>query len=194
MATQTRMTLAEYERLIASGHFSRWEADHGHRWHVELLEGELVDMSPMGDAHILAVEWLMYWGMSGLPRTKAVIRVQSPITLPDSNSVPEPDLVWLAPRNYRAETATAVDVLLLIEVADSSLVYDRNRKGRLYAEAGIPEYWLVNLLDRCVEMYREPNPHGYQQHQIYRSGDVLAPTAFPAHQLTLNDFFQSLPA
>ena len=194
MATQTRMTLAEYERLIASGHFSRWEADHGQRCHVELLEGELVDMSPMGDAHVLAVEWLMYWGMSGLPRRKAVIRVQSPVNLPESVSVPEPDLVWLTPRDYRTATATSADVLLVIEVADSSLASDRDRKGRLYAEAGIPDYWLVNLIDRCVEVFREPTPNGYRQNSIYRSGDMLAPAAFPNHQLALIDFFQSLPA
>jgi Uma2 family endonuclease len=123
--------------------------------------------------------------------SKAFVISQSPVILSD-NSQPEPDLVLLKPRDDRYSTAlpSPNDVLLLIEVADTTLDYDRRTKIPLYARAGIAEVWLVNLKDNSIEVYREPSAAGYKLILRPAAEDSISPTQFSAFSLKPEDLFR----
>lgn len=147
---------------------------------VELIDGEILDMMPIGPFHANAVRRLSYL-FSRISGGRWLVDAQHPVRL-NPGSEPQPDFVLLKPRAdfYTAHPEPA-DVFLLVEVADSSLVDDRKKKLPLYARAGIAEYWLVNLPDRTVEVYREPDraAASYKVALLARPGDTLAPAAFP---------------
>ncbi len=149
LATPKRFTLEEYHRLTELGFFH--EDDR-----VELIRGEIVQMAAKGTAHATCCRNLVR-ELSPLVMGLADPQCQDPITLP-SGSEPEPDfaLARLRPDHYRFGHPTPPDLLLVIEVADSSLEYDRNVKGQLYAEAKVSHFWIFNLLDHCLEAYSEP--------------------------------------
>src|SRR6185295_16514306 len=151
---------------------------------VELIKGEIVEMSPIGRRHVAFVAnlaQLLILRLAGL----AVVFTQSPVALADDTE-PQPDLAVLRRREppYKDREAWAEDVLLLIEVADSSLRYDRTTKLRLYAEAGIPEYWIVDCTTETVEVYRSPAAEGYQDVTRVAGTATLTLQAFPDIALT----------
>ncbi|MEX0704402.1 MAG: Uma2 family endonuclease [Planctomycetales bacterium] len=135
MNTGIRLTLEDYEDMVATGMFDgRW------RRRVEFIRGEIREMSPIGPAHDWVVSYLTRWSTDHLPAAVGDVRIQSSLRVPSLESVPEPDVVWYRPGSYRKRHPQAEDVQLLIEVADSSLAYDRGEKAGLYAAAGIAEY------------------------------------------------------
>jgi Uma2 family endonuclease len=146
--THHRFTVDDYEQMIEYGILT--ENDR-----VELIRGEIVTKKPIGDSHVACVNRLnrLFGRRVG---ESAIVSIQNPIRLPDSE--PEPDLALLRPRQdfYASGKPRPEDIFLVIEVADTTLDYDREDKRSLYAEAGIPEYWIVNLIDRCLEVYRQP--------------------------------------
>jgi hypothetical protein len=154
MATRVhhRFDVAEYERMIAEGILT--EEDD-----VELIRGEILAKMPIGSRHAACVKRLNRLLM-GIVGDLAIVGVQDPIRLADS--VPQPDVTLLRTRAdfYEADLPGAADVLLVVEVADTSLEFDRETKGRLYAEAGIACYWLVNLEDGVLEVFAEPGAGG----------------------------------
>jgi Uma2 family endonuclease len=164
-----RFTRDEYYRMAEAGLF-RDER-------VELLDGEIITMSPKLTPHAFAVNQLMYQLVTKLGST-AIVRVQDPIVL-NNWSEPEPDIAVCisVPDKYKRAHPKANQVLLVIEVAESSLVYDRTRKSRAYAASGIPEYWIVNLIDRRVEILTDSDKKTRSyRHQRYASvGDKLSP-------------------
>ena len=169
--TSTRLfTAQEYERMGEAGILGEDER-------VELLAGEIVEMSPIGKRHnasVMALDALLQQFF----RASAHIGVQGPIHL-DEISEPQPDLMVLRPRSdsYFDALPGPADVLLLIEVADRSLEDDRGRKLPLYAAAGIPEVWLVNLRDDLIEVFSRPIGETYQEaRQVARGGTVTAIT------------------
>jgi Uma2 family endonuclease len=152
--------------------------------HIELIEGEILEMAPIGfnhSGHLNRINKLF----SRLIPDDVVISVQNPLQLGDL-SEPEPDFMLLKPHNdfYSSRHPTADDVLLLIEVADSSLSFDQNQKLRLYARFNIPEYWLMNLNDACVEVYRQPHGECYGEKTTLRVGDTV--TLSQLNQVTIN--------
>src|SRR5262249_48453126 len=151
-----RFTVADYHRMAEAGILD--EDDR-----VELIEGEIVDMTPIGRRHQARVDHLAELFFRGLAE-KVIIRVQGSIRLSDL-SEPEPDLVLLRRRAdfYADADAGPADVLLIVEVADTSLPHDRDVKVPLYARAGIPEVWLVDLNGESVGVHREPGPQGYRE-------------------------------
>ncbi len=160
----------------------------GHGERVELLEGEIVAMSPAGDRHSACIVRLNR-AFAGLNiANRALVSVQSPIVT-SSTSEPEPDFTLLAFRDdlYDFGKPRPRDVLLLIEVADSSLDYDRGVKLPYYASLGIPEVWIANLRDDRIEVHTEPTPRGYRATRIYQRGDTISPTAFPDIEISVND-------
>lgn len=166
--TLRRWTRVEYERLIDLGVF------HGDP--IELIGGQLVVAEPQGAYHADAISAADHALRAVLP-TGWFVRVQAPVSL-DDESAPEPDLVVVAgrPGDYRA--AHPRHPALVIEVTDSSLYLDREHKGSLYARAVIEDYWIVNLVDRVLEVHRDPGPdsaapYGWR----YRSVTTLAPPA-----------------
>src|SRR2546423_6539954 len=148
-------TVAEYERMGEAGIFA---ADD----RVELIEGEIVEMSPIGKRHAACVDMLAELLRDQLQHS-VTIRVQNPIQL-DDYSEPQPDIAILKRREdfYRQALPQPADVLLIIEVCDTTLEYDRQIKLPLYARAGIPEVWLVNLTDEQIETYAQPAGDAYQ--------------------------------
>ena len=157
---------------------------------VELIRGEIVEMSPIGSRHIAFVNnlnQLLVVRLAG----RAIVSVQNPVVLADDTE-PQPDLAILRLRSepsYKDVEPHASDVLLLIEVAETSLSYDRSTKLRLYAEMGIPEYWVVNGPAASLEVYRLPGPGGYRDVRRVSGNATVTLQAFPDVALTTGEIF-----
>ena len=162
-----KFTRDEYYRMAEAGLF-RDER-------VELLDGEIITMSPQLTPHASTVNYLMYVLISKLGAT-ALVRVQAPIVL-NNWSEPEPDIAVCQPdpNRYLQEHPRADQVFLVVEVADTSLTYDRTRKAQAYSASGIPEYWIVNIPNRRIEILTDPDPatQSYRQQRHVLPGDVL---------------------
>ena len=190
MSTATRITIEQYEAMIDRGEFEPREEHH-----VELIRGEIVPtnpegpMSPSKAPHASAIDFLNDWSFEVLPRRFAWVRVQNSLGIPALESVPEPDLAWLARKNYAKTHPTAEDVLLLIEVSDTSLRKDRGIKASLYAEAGIRDYWIVNISGRCVEVRRDPVGTSYREVTTYNLAATLSPLSLPGAVLFVDHLF-----
>ena len=175
-----RFTVDEYEQMIQYGILT--ENDR-----VELIRGEIVEKMSIGPDHQGCVKEINRT-FRRIPDDQAVIGVQDPIRLSDSE--PETDISVMKYRadRYRKITPRAKDVLLAVEVSDSSLDDDRHVKGPMYAEAGIPEYWIVNLPEECLEVYRSPQSNGtYADKQILHRGQQVEILAFPGLKFEIGD-------
>ena len=150
-----------------------------HDERVELINGEIVAMSPIGDVHAYSVDEAVYLFTIQLGE-RARVRSQNPVRLSSSREF-QPDVSILRWREDRYLSGHPVpeDVLLLIEVSDSTLDYDRNVKLAIYAEAEIPETWIANIPDRVVEVYTLPSGGVYQMRQVFSVGESVSPMAFP---------------
>jgi Uma2 family endonuclease len=178
--TPFRLTVPRYERMIEVGIL-----DENDR--VELIRGQLVAKMSIGDEHAACVKRLNRQ-LTISAGVRAIVGVQDPVRLADS--VPEPDVSLLQPRAdfYASGSPTPADVFLIVEVADSSLDYDRNGKGPLYAENGIAEFWIANLIDRCLEVHRQPRPDGtYADVRTLRPGDTADIAALPGVSVAVSD-------
>lgn len=175
-----RFTVDEYHRMGEVGIFS--EDDR-----VELLAGDIVEMSPIGPLHASTVDRLNALFSSQLGR-EVIVRVQNPLLLRTEDSEPQPDVALLRPRPdfYARSHPEAQDVYLVIEVADSSVEADREVKFPIYARAGMPEAWLLDVATERLEVYRHPTPDGYQDIRLLQRGESVAPQAFPALVLTVD--------
>jgi len=153
---------------------------------VELIEGEIYRMAPIGNPHAGCVNRLVSGFAPLIAAHRAVLSPQNPVNLTDI-SEPQPDVTLLRPREdfYGDGHPTPDDVLLLIEVADSSIGFDRHTKIPLYARCGIPEAWLVDLIHNTVEINRDPARDGYRSVQRFRRGDRIAPLAFPDFEIAV---------
>jgi len=153
---------------------------------VELIEGEIVQMAAIGTRHASSVKRLIAV-FSDLDRRKAIIGAQDPIQLTERTE-PQPDVVLLQPRADYYATAHPVpsEVLLLVEVADSTVDNDRNIKVPIYARSGIQEVWLVDLVENCLEVYRQPGPNGYSLMLKFWRGQQVAPLAFPEFEVSID--------
>ena len=155
--------------------------------HIELLAGEIIQMTAIGNRHLFctgSLNTLLVPPLVG----RAVVRVQGSIQL-DDYGMPEPDIVLLRPRpDYYAETAKPEDVLLLIEVADSSLEFDYGPKSEFYAAAGIPEMWIANLRTGEVEARTDPVGTEYTTIRTIPTDGSISPQAFPDLALPLREF------
>ncbi|HRX81392.1 MAG TPA: Uma2 family endonuclease [Pirellulaceae bacterium] len=172
MSTVARLTIAQYEKMIDSGVF-----DQERR--IELIRGELREMSPLGIPHEYSVDVLATWSHDNTPRDRVWVRIQNSIALDQIGTVPQPDIVWLALGDYSSRRPRPADVLLIIEVSDSSLAYDRDEKASLYAQAAIQDYWIVNIPDRCVEVRRRPIDTVYQNVRVYGEHESVRPLRLP---------------
>jgi Uma2 family endonuclease len=174
-----RFTVEEFHRMGEAGIFH--EDDR-----VELINGQIVQLSPIGRPHAYAVTMLTNLFASRLAG-RALVSPQNPVHL-FRDSEPLPDIVLLRPRpDYRDVDVGPADVLLLVEVADSSLRYDRLVKLRLYARAGIPEVWIVDVVGSRVEVYRRPSERRYEQVERFERGGRVAPAAFPDVAIAIDE-------
>jgi Uma2 family endonuclease len=176
-----KLTADQYQRMGEAGILS--EDDR-----VELLEGELYEMPPIGDWHNGEVDQFNSRLSRGLGE-QAIVRVQGSFRL-STGAEPQPDVLVLRYREdfYRHAPAGPEDVLLLVEVADSSLAYDRDFKLPLYARAGIPEVWILNRGGERLEVYREPRGSEYRSATMVGRDGSIAPLAFPDLAIHMSAF------
>jgi Uma2 family endonuclease len=189
--TTKRFTIDEYHRLIQLGFLK--ENDR-----VELIRGELVQMAAKGTLHSVC-NTKLFRELERLIGNNAVIRSQEPIILP-ADSEPEPDVVIARgePDDYLSNHPYPEDILLVIEVSNSTLDYDQTEKLRLYAENQIQNYWIVNLVANQLERYSQPyqdstGNFGYRLKEISLRNETISLTAFPGLLLDLNRVFPSTP-
>lgn len=170
--TTHRFTVADYHRMAEAGVFRP-----GQR--VELLNGEIRDMLPPGPGHSGGVNRLAHL-FTHKGQGRFLVWNQSPLALSE-DSEPQPDVMLVKPREdfYSQQHPSPEDVFLVIEVSDSSPTYDRQEKLPAYGRAGVPEFWLVNVPKKCVEIYREPHYTGYASSSIVKHGGKVSPEAFP---------------
>ncbi len=174
MSTVAHVTLADYDRMIAAGAFEPRE-----QFPIELIYGELREMSPIGPPHEVVVDRLNEWSIRSLPKRKAWVRVQNSIGIPILDSAPQPDLAWVVRRDYSRRRPAAEDVLLVVEVSDSSLRFDLGEKADLYAAAGIQDYWVVSVPARSITVHRDPVAGHYQDVRSHAGSDALRPLRVP---------------
>jgi len=168
----------EYDKLVALGVF---EAER-----IELIDGALFHMSPMGPRHGATVDRLTELLVLTFVG-RARVRVQGSFAAGEF-SEPEPDVSILPLRDYDEQHPQVAH--LVIEVAESSLGVDRGRKAQLYAECGVPEYWIVNLIERSVEVHQAPRDGKYQRVHVQQKGSRLRLVAFPEVELSVDDFLR----
>jgi Uma2 family endonuclease len=186
MSLAYRFTLEQYERMIDGGVF----VEDGQR--VEFLRGEIVPMSPIGVPHARIVNYLTRWSASATSPDEVVISVQNPILVPPNDSAPEPDLAWVRPSSGEYHPRPD-DIFLIIEVADSTIRLDTVVKAAIYAEAGIEDYWVVDISSRVVHVHRRiAEGRKYSTINMSRPGDVLRPLAFPQAELDVERMFAIL--
>lgn len=173
-------TVEEYHRMVQAGILT--EDDR-----AELIEGEIIEMAPIGSRHAACVDRLNHLFGGRLGR-RSIVRVQNPIRLGE-HSEPQPDVTLLRPRAdfYARAHPGSEEVLLLVEVAETSPEYDRDVKLPLYARAGIAEVWLVVLSEEGIEIYRQPSSQGYGEVRRVGRGGSLAPLEFPELVLAVDE-------
>jgi Uma2 family endonuclease len=176
-----RFTLEEYHRMGEVGIFH--EDDR-----VELIEGEIVEMSPIGRVHAGTVDRIAHMFSQRL-RERAIVRVQNPIVFPQLVSEPQPDLTLLVPRAdfYTSGHPGPEDILLVVEVMDSTVAYDRGIKLRLYARAGVVEVWLADVNTRRIEQYRRVSTDGYGESRVLEGSDPVVVQAFDETVFTVRE-------
>jgi Uma2 family endonuclease len=158
--------------------------------HIELLGGQLVPKMPIGKRHTVCVNRLnMHFAKLGAEQV--TVAVHNPVQIDDYNE-PEPDVALLKPEAQRdlSDHPRPQDVLLVIEVADTSLLRDRNVKLPLYARVGVPEVWIIDLNSNAVFVHREPAEGDYGLIKRHVAADELAAIAFPAHKITVSALLQ----
>jgi Uma2 family endonuclease len=178
-------TRAEYDQLIARGSFR-------HDEHLELLGGQLVVREPPGSRHAVAIE-LAHRALQRAFGPAWRVRVQLPVAL-EEESEPEPDLSVVAGDPRASSLSHPADPVLIVEVAETSLTFDREHKGSLYARAGVMDFWIVNLVDRELEVYRDPvaaprAPFGwqYEQRQSLPASGIISALANPSAGISVAD-------
>ena len=175
-----RFSVPEYHQMARAGILKEDDT-------VELVEGEVLEMTPTGPRHAVCVSRLNH-RLTVTLTGRAIVSVQSLVQL-SPYSEPQPELALLRPpfARYTDAHPGPEDLFLVIEVADTTIDDDRARKVPLYARAGIRETWLVNLRDEAVEVYRQPTQEGYRDVLTLRRGQSLAPEAFPDRVLAVDD-------
>ncbi len=167
-----RFTVADYHRMVEAGILTEENR-------VELLDGEIVEMAPIGSRHAACVNRLTQLLAEQVGR-RAIVSIQNPIPLGE-HSEPQTDLALLKPRPdfYAQSHPGPEDVLLVAEVTEASAEYDRKVKVPLYSKFGVPEVWLVDLQGKKIEVYRHPSSEGYRELSAVQPGESLAPLALP---------------
>jgi Uma2 family endonuclease len=183
-STALRLSLDDFNGMVADGAF-----DSLGRRRIELIYGELREVTPPGPTHAEAVARLARWSISNTNAREASVRIQDPIEISALDSAPKPDIVWAKPKDYGKRHPQEHEVLLLIEVADSSLADDLGENASLYAEAGIKDYWVINLPSFCVEVFRQPKRGRYTERLTCQVTETISPLAFLQVRLSISGLF-----
>ncbi len=177
-----RISADRYRKMVETGVLTKYDR-------VELIDGDMINMAPMGMNHAAVTARLNRLFVLSA-RDSAIVSPGGPIKLGDYSEV-QPDLMLLKPRNdfYSAQIPSPPDVLLLVEVSDSSLAFDQGAKRALYARYGVAEYWVVDIPGKRVHVYREPAADGYAKAVEHTLSDIVSPRALPAIQVMVGTLF-----
>jgi Uma2 family endonuclease len=180
--TRTRITTSRYQMMVAAGVLTKYDR-------IELIEGDMLDMAPIGLKHSALTSRLHELFVLAASRSATVVS-GGPVNLGEY-SEPQPDLMLLKRRAdfYSGKFPETSDVLLLIEVSDSSLSFDQGVKLDLYARYGISEYWVVDVEGRRIVIYREPTAKGYLRKSELTAGETVVPQAFPELKIAIGEIF-----
>jgi Uma2 family endonuclease len=176
MLERRKFTLEEYHQMSFIGEDDR----------VELIDGEIIKMSPVGKVHNACISRNTRLFIQRIDN-RAIVYVQSSILILENEPLPDIAILQPNPTYYADRLATPEDILLIIEVADSSLAYDQEVKAPKYAQAGVQELWIVDLNDDMIWVYRNPSPKGYLDIKAHKRGGHITMLAFPDLTLTVND-------
>lgn len=168
MSITSKITGAEFDSMVERGAFDGLSPRK-----IELIRGELRFMNPAGPVHDDYIEYLTRWSVESTRSIDASIRVQSGFICDDNR--PEPDILWLKPRRYGRTRPNAADILLLIEVSDSSLAHDLCEKADIYAEGGVAEYWVVDVPGSRIHVMSGSDGKHYRSIEIVVPPNPLAP-------------------
>ena len=173
-------TTGEYHRMAELGILRKQD-------HLELIKGVIYMAAAIGSQHAACVNRLTQLFVENFTG-KAIVHVQNPVSI-EEHSEPEPDIALLKPRAdfYAQSHPKPEDVLLIIEVSDTTLSYDRETKVPLYAKSGIKDAWIVNLKEECVEVYTNPSEQGYDTLRKFRKGMIVTPSCFPDVDISVDE-------
>jgi len=182
VATRHRFTTADFQRMGAAGIFPPDAR-------IELVNGEIVDMSPIGPRHSGIVN-LLNISLGGSLSKGWIVCVQNPVDL-GSFDMPHPDICLARWRKdlYRFRHPVVADIGLLVEVAETSLEFDTGEKRQMYAAKGIPEYWVVDIPNRRLEVSTGPGPRGYESTVVLSPGDTASSTLVDGARIAVSDLF-----
>lgn len=178
MSATLKLTVAEYDRMVSKGAFDELTQK------VELINGEIQAMNPAGPVHDDYIQFLTNWSVRNTDSEQIRIRIQSGLSLPEQDSRPEPDILWVKAKRYLDSHPTRADVLLLIEVSHSSLKSDQQDKEELYAKAGISEYWIVDIEHELIHVHRDPQAGRYCSVTEVKPDESISPLTQPQAALT----------
>jgi Uma2 family endonuclease len=178
--TRMRITTERYQRMVATGVLTKFDR-------VELIEGEMLDMAPIGPKHATVADRLARLLMLAVDDA-AIVSCGRPVNL-GGFSNPQPDVMLLKPKPgaYADAHPGAADVLLLIEVSDSTLAFDQSTKLSLYAQYGVEEYWVVDVEGKRIVVYREPHALGYERKLGFSGSNTVSPRALPGLAVAVHD-------
>ena len=179
-ARHWRFTVDDYEQMGLTGIFH--EDDR-----VELIEGEIYEMSPIGGPHVECINGLNMMFARSVPEG-ILVSIQNPVRIGDL-SMPQPDLVVLRDHRFSGKVPNAGDVLLIVEVSDTTLRYDRDVKMPLYAQAGVPEAWIADVNQEEIIAHRDPVDGIYGDVRAYTKGESLSPVQLPEITVRVSDIF-----
>jgi len=180
---RTRISVDRFQKMIAAGVLTNSDR-------IELIDGEMVDRAPIGPKHAALTARLTKLLILAVGDT-AIVSPGGPVNLGDF-SEPQPDLMLLRPRDdyYAGKIPEASDVLLLIDISDSTLAFDQNTKRALYARHGVVEYWIIDVEGKRIQVHREPALNGsYVQAQGYEISDTVSPQALPEVSVMVRHLF-----
>jgi Uma2 family endonuclease len=184
MSTLAHISLSQYEVMVEAGAFGGKQPQR-----IELIRGEIRQMNPIGTRHAYTVDLLNDWSNDIVPKDRVLIRCQATWRIPALDSSPEPDLMWLVRKDYSRQHPEPADVFLLIEVSEDSLRYDLGEKARLYADAGIQEYWVVDIERQAIHVHRQPQAGVYAEITVKQGAEPAVPIKFERIALTASQLF-----
>jgi len=179
---RTRISTDRYQKMVATGVLTKYDR-------IELIEGEMLDMAPIGTKHSAITSRLHELFVLAVSHSATIVS-GGPVNLGEF-SEPQPDLMLLKRRAdfYSGKIPEAAEVLLVIEVSDSSLAFDQGAKLSLYARYGVAEYWVADLEGRRIVAYHEPLGQGYARRLEFAGADLVAPLAFPNVKIVVGEIF-----
>jgi Uma2 family endonuclease len=180
--TRMRITTDRYQKMVATGVLTKYDR-------IELIEGEMLNMAPIGPKHATVADRLARLFMLAV-HDAAIVSCGRPVNLGDFSD-PQPDVMLLKPRldDYSNSHPNAADVLLLIEVSDSTLTFDQSTKLSLYARYGVSEYWVVDVEGKRIVVYREPAAKCYVRKLEFSAPNAISPQAFPDVEVAVREIF-----